>query len=46
MVQATLGHASATLTMDTYGHLFEGGLDGVAAKMESMIRTGNVPTHR
>lgn len=46
MVQAMLGHASATLTMDTYGHLFEGGLDGVAAKMESMIRTGNVPTPR
>lgn len=29
MIQAMLGHASATLTMDTYGHLFEGGLDGV-----------------
>ncbi|MBB1512026.1 tyrosine-type recombinase/integrase [Tessaracoccus sp. MC1627] len=43
MVQAMLGHASATLTMDTYGHLFEGGLDGVAAKMERMISTRFLP---
>lgn len=43
MVQAMLGHASVTLTMDTYGHLFEGGLDGVAAKMERMISTGPLP---
>jgi integrase len=30
VVQQMLGHASATMTMDTYGHLFENRLDEVA----------------
>ena len=37
MVQAMLGHGSAAMTLDLYGHLWAGGLDGVAARMESMI---------
>ena len=28
-----LGHASATMTLDTYGHLFEDRLDEVSAAM-------------
>ena len=30
-----LGHASATMTLDTYGHLFEDRLDEVSAAMEA-----------
>jgi hypothetical protein len=29
-----LGHASATMTMDTYGHLFENRLDEVADTLD------------
>jgi integrase len=32
-VQRMLGHSSATLTLDTYGHLWEDGLDEVARRM-------------
>jgi integrase len=32
-VQAMLGHASATMTLDTYSHLFDDDLDGVAERM-------------
>jgi integrase len=34
-VQAMLGHASATLTLDRYGHLFADDLDAVADRIES-----------
>jgi hypothetical protein len=30
-----LGHSSATMTMDTYGHLFENRLDDVADAMDA-----------
>ena len=33
VVQKMLGHASATMTLDTYGHLFEDRLDEVAAAL-------------
>lgn len=33
-VQSMLGHASATLTLDRYGHLFEGELDAVADRLD------------
>ncbi|MFF9559352.1 hypothetical protein ACF1DY_26485 [Streptomyces albus] len=33
VVQTMLGHKSATLTLDTYGHLFPGRLDEVSKKM-------------
>jgi integrase len=34
VVQQMLGHASATMTLDTYGHLFEDRLDDVASALE------------
>lgn len=34
VVQKMLGHASATMTLDTYGHLFEDRLDEVATAMD------------
>lgn len=34
VVQRMLGHASATLTLDTYASLFESSLDGVASRMQ------------
>jgi hypothetical protein len=30
----TLGHASATLTLDLYGHLFPDELEGVAERLD------------
>ncbi|MER5989117.1 tyrosine-type recombinase/integrase [Streptomyces sp. NPDC001787] len=33
VVQTVLGHKSATLTLDTYGHLFPDRLDEVSKKM-------------
>jgi hypothetical protein len=35
VVQHMLGHASATMTMDTYGHLFHNRLDEVADAMDA-----------
>lgn len=35
VVQEMLGHATATMTMDTYGHLFKNRLDTVAAAMDA-----------
>ena len=35
VVQQMLGHASATMTMDTYGHLFENRLDEVADALDA-----------
>ena len=35
VVQRMLGHASATMTLDTYGHLFEDRLDEVASAMDA-----------
>ena len=37
-VQAMLGHASATLTLDRYGHLFEDELDPVADRIDVAAR--------
>jgi integrase len=34
VVQRMLGHASATLTLNTYGHLFDTALDDVSARMD------------
>ena len=34
VVQQMLGHASATMTLDTYGHLFEDRLDEVGEAMD------------
>jgi integrase len=35
VVQQMLGHSSATMTLDTYGHLFEDRLDEVATAMDA-----------
>ena len=42
-VQAMLGHASATLTLDRYGHLFGDELDAVAERLDAAFRAPRVP---
>lgn len=41
-VQAMLGHASATLTLDRYGHLFGDELDAVADRLDAARQQGHV----
>jgi integrase len=41
-VQSMLGHASATMTLDLYGHLFGDELDDVAARVDVAARTARV----
>ena len=41
-VQRMLGHASATLTLDHYGHLFADELDDVAARLDDAMRDSDV----
>ncbi len=41
-VQRMLGHASATLTLDRYGHLFADELDDVAARLDEAMRDNDV----
>lgn len=41
-VQSMLGHKSATLTLDTYGHLLDSRLDDVAARLDAMF-TDSLP---
>ncbi|MEV6096027.1 site-specific integrase [Nocardia sp. NPDC051981] len=49
-IQRQLGHKSATMTLDNYGHLFDDDLDGVADRMGVGFRAAaarcaqNVPT--
>ncbi len=45
-VQAQLGHKSATMTLDQYGHLFPDDVDDVADKMDDLVSgcAHNVPT--
>ena len=38
VVQQMLGHASATMTMDTYGHLFEDRLDEISDAMDAATK--------
>lgn len=45
VVQTMLGHKSATLTLDTYGHLFPDRLDEVSKKMHKR-RSSNWPRRR
>jgi integrase len=46
-VQRQLGHKTATMTLDQYGHLFDDDLDDVADKMDDIVAEGgcaqNVP---
>lgn len=41
-VQRMLGHASAAMTLDTYGDLFDDDLEMVAAKMQDAAREASV----
>lgn len=43
VVQRMLGHRSAALTLDLYGHLLDRGLDDVSARMDNLVRTRSVP---
>ena len=45
-VQSQLGHKTARMTLDQYGHLFPDDLDDVADKMDSLVAgcAQNVPT--
>jgi integrase len=49
-IQRQLGHKTATMTLDNYGHLFDDDLDGVADRMGVGLRAAaarcaqNVPT--
>jgi len=51
-VQRMHGHASATLTLDRYGHLFADELDAVADRLDHALRQtgvycqGSVPARR
>ena len=44
-VQSQLGHKTATMTLDQYGHLFPDDLDDVADKMDDLVSGSgrNVP---
>ena len=42
-VQRMLGHASAAMTLDTYGHLFDDDLDTVAGAMHNARTTAISP---
>lgn len=37
-IQRQLGHKSATMTLDNYGHLFDDDLDGIAERMSAKIQ--------
>jgi len=41
-VQRMLGHASATMTLDTYAHLFEDDLDAVAGALHNAHAAANL----
>jgi integrase len=45
-VQAMLGHGSATLTLDRYGHLFPDELDAIAERLDAAARAGGAPASR
>ena len=36
-----LGHATATMTLDTHSHLFDGDLDGVAERLGAWYPNGS-----
>jgi hypothetical protein len=44
VVQQMLGHASATMTLDLYGHLYGDRLDEVADRMDARTSCGLLRT--
>jgi integrase len=45
VVQMMLGHKTATMTLDLYGHLFPDRLDDLADRMDSAVCAPDVPQH-
>ena len=45
-VQAMLGHASASMTLDLYGHLLHDELDGVADRMDAAVKIASAAVPR
>ena len=45
-IQAMLGHSSATLTLDRYGHLFPDELDAVPERLDAAARASGAPSVR
>lgn len=45
VVQAMMGHASATMTWDRYGHLYDKDLDGLAHSLDA-VRTEHLRATR
>jgi integrase len=43
IVQQMLGHKTATMTLDLYGHLFPDRLDEIADRMDQAVCAPNVP---
>jgi integrase len=43
IVQQMLGHKTATMTLDLYGHLFPDRLDEIADRMGQAVCAPNVP---
>ena len=43
VVQQMLGHKTATMTLDRYGHLFPDRLDEIADRMDRAVRAPDVP---
>jgi len=41
VVQQMLGHKSATMTLDLYGHLFDSELDDIADRLDAAARTSS-----
>ncbi|MGH3262519.1 MAG: tyrosine-type recombinase/integrase, partial [Trebonia sp.] len=46
VVQQMLGHKSATMTLDLYGHLYDDRLDEVAERMDAARRRARITTPR
>lgn len=46
LIQAQLGHANISITLDVYGHLFPSLAEEMAAKMDSIFRSASKPSRR
>jgi integrase len=46
VVQQMLGHSSATMTLDTYGHLFDDRLDEVSSALDRARKSVELPARR
>ena len=46
VIQSRLGHASAKITLDTYGHLFDGLDEAAADRLNQAVSEARVPILR